>query len=392
MNTMIELTDYMNFQDLLDDEERLVRETARNFVNEQVIPIIDKHAQEETFPCHLVPIMGEMGFFGPSLPEKYGCAGLSNVAYGLLMYELERGDSGLRSMASVQGSLVMYPIFAYGTEAQKEYWLPKMARGEAIGCFGLTEPDFGSNPSGMRTKAVREPGGKWRLNGAKMWITNGTVANVAIVWAKTDDGIRGFLVEKGTPGFSAPQMKGKWSLRASITSELILDNVVVDEEVSLLPGVTGIKGPLSCLTQARYGIAWGALGAADNCYQTALEYSLSRIQFDKPIAGFQLQQKKLAEMVTELTKGQLLVLQLGRLKDQGRYSPAQVSMAKMNNVKIALDICRSARTMLGANGIMGEYPIMRHANNLESVYTYEGTHDMHTLIIGQEVTGIAAYR
>jgi glutaryl-CoA dehydrogenase len=392
MNTMIELTDYMNFQDLLDDEERLVRETARNFVNEQVMPIIDKHAQEETFPRHLVPVMGEMGFFGPSLPEEYGCAGLSNVAYGLLMYELERGDSGLRSMASVQGSLVMYPIFAYGSEAQKKYWLPKMARGEAIGCFGLTEPDFGSNPSGMRTKAVREPGGKWRLNGAKMWITNGTVADVAVVWAKTEDGIRGFLVEKGTPGFSAPQMKGKWSLRASITSELILDNVVVDEEKSLLPGVIGIKGPLSCLTQARYGIAWGALGAADNCYQTALEYSLSRIQFDKPIAGFQLQQKKLAEMVTELTKGQLLVLQLGRLKDQGRYSPAQVSMAKMNNVKIALDICRSARTMLGANGIMGEYPIMRHANNLESVYTYEGTHDMHTLIIGQEVTGIAAYR
>ncbi len=392
MNTMIELTDYMNFQDLLDDEERLVRETARNFVNEQVMSIIDKHAQEETFPLHLVPIMGEMGFFGPSLPEEYGCAGLSNVAYGLLMYELERGDSGLRSMASVQGSLVMYPIFAYGSEAQKKYWLPKMARGEAIGCFGLTEPDFGSNPSGMRTKAVRESGGKWRINGAKMWITNGTVADVAVVWAKTEDGIRGFLVEKGTPGFSAPQMKGKWSLRASITSELILDNVVVDEEKSLLPGVIGIKGPLSCLTQARYGIAWGALGAADNCYQTALEYSLSRIQFDKPIAGFQLQQKKLAEMVTELTKGQLLVLQLGRLKDQGRYSPAQVSMAKMNNVKIALDICRSARTMLGANGIMGEYPIMRHANNLESVYTYEGTHDMHTLIIGQEVTGIAAYR
>lgn len=392
MNTMIELTDYMNFQDLLDDEERLVRETARNFVNEQVMSIIDKHAQEETFPLHLVPIMGEMGFFGPSLPEEYGCAGLSNVAYGLLMYELERGDSGLRSMASVQGSLVMYPIFAYGSEAQKKYWLPKMARGEAIGCFGLTEPDFGSNPSGMRTKAVRESGGKWRINGAKMWITNGTIADVAVVWAKTEDGIRGFLVEKGTPGFSAPQMKGKWSLRASITSELILDNVVVDEEKSLLPGVIGIKGPLSCLTQARYGIAWGALGAADNCYQTALEYSLSRIQFDKPIAGFQLQQKKLAEMVTELTKGQLLVLQLGRLKDQGRYSPAQVSMAKMNNVKIALDICRSARTMLGANGIMGEYPIMRHANNLESVYTYEGTHDMHTLIIGQEVTGIAAYR
>ncbi|MBP2683383.1 MAG: bamM [Deltaproteobacteria bacterium] len=387
-----ELTDYMGFQALLTDEEKLVRSTARQFVNDEVLPIIDKHAQEETFPSHLIGKMGELGFYGPTLPEKYGCAGLSNVAYGLLMYELERGDSGLRSLASVQGSLVMYPIHAYGSESQKERWLPPMARGEAIGCFGLTEPDFGSNPGGMRTKAVREAGGKWRINGSKMWITNGSVADVAVVWAKTDGGIRGFLVEKGTPGFTAPRMKGKWSLRASVTSELILEDVVVDEETSLLPNVQGIKGPLGCLTQARYGIAWGALGAADACYQTALEYAQNRIQFDKPIASYQLQQKKLAEMVTEITKGQLLALHLGRLKDQGKYSFAQVSMAKMNNVNVAIQIARTARTILGANGIMGEYPIMRHAANLESVYTYEGTHDMHLLIIGQEVTGISAFR
>jgi glutaryl-CoA dehydrogenase len=308
------------------------------------------------------------------------------------MYELERGDSGLRSFASVQGSLVMYPIYAYGSDAQKDYWLPKLATGEVIGCFGLTEPDFGSNPGGMRTNAVREAGGRWRINGSKMWITNGSVADIAVVWAKTDEGIRGFLVEKGTPGFSAPQMHGKWSLRASVTSELVFEDVIVDEEKSLLPNVKGLKGPLGCLTQARYSIAWGALGAADACYQAALEYSLSRIQFDKPIASYQLQQKKLAEMVTEITKGQLLVMQLGRLKDLGQYTPAQVSMAKMNNVHSAIEIARTARTILGANGIMSEYPVMRHANNLEAVYTYEGTHDMHLLIIGEKVTGISAFR
>jgi glutaryl-CoA dehydrogenase len=391
MANFTELTDYMSFQDLLTDEEKMVRGAARKFVNEEVLPIIEHHAQAQTFPKHLIPRMGELGFYGPTLPTQYGCAGLSSVAYGLLMYELERGDSGLRSFASVQGSLVMYPIFAFGTEAQKERWLPRMARGEAIGCFGLTEPDFGSNPAGMRTTAVREGKGRWRLNGAKMWITNGTIADVAVVWAKTDEGIRGFLVEKGTPGFSAPEMKGKWSLRASVTSELVLDDVIVEEDESLLPGVKGLKGPLSCLTQARYGIAWGALGAADACYQCALDYALNRVQFEKPIASFQLQQEKLAWMVTELTKGQLLALQLGRLKDAHKLTPAQVSMAKMNNVNAAREICLRARTVLGANGVLDEYPVMRHMNNLEAVYTYEGTHDMHLLIVGEAVTGIAAY-
>jgi glutaryl-CoA dehydrogenase len=392
VTTATELTDFMAFQPLLSDEERLVRDGARRFVNAEVLPIIEEHAQAQRFPGHLVARMGELGYYGPTLPPRYGCAGLSSVAYGLLMYELERGDSALRSFASVQGALVMYPIHAYGSEAQKDAWLPRLARGEAIGCFGLTEPDFGSNPGGLRTEAVREPGGRWRLNGAKMWITSGSIADVALVWARTADGIRGFLVERGTPGFSAPEMKGKWSLRASVTSELVLEDVVVDEERSMLPGAKGLKAPLSCLAQARYGIAWGALGAADACYQAALAYAKERVQFDRPIASFQLQQEKLARMVTELTKGQLLALHLGRLKDAGGVTAAQVSMAKMSNVAAAREICASARTILGANGIAGEYPVMRHMANLESVYTYEGTHDMHVLIVGEAVTGIAAFR
>ena len=391
MSGSTEVTDFLGLRELLTDEERLVQAQARQFVNARVLPVIERHAQEQTFPAGLVRPMGELGFLGPTLPARYGCAGLSSAAYGLLMYELERGDSALRSFASVQGSLVMYPIHAYGSEAQKDHWLPRLARGEAIGCFGLTEPDFGSNPAGMRTRAVKE-GSRWRLNGSKMWITSGSIADVAVVWARTDDGIRGFLVEKGTKGFSAPEMKGKWSLRASVTSELVLDDVLVDEERSLLPGVKGLKGPLGCLNQARFGIAWGVLGAAEACYQCALDHARSRTQFDRPIAGFQLTQEKLAWMVTELSKGQLLALHVARRKDAGTVTPAQISMAKMNNVSVAREICSRARTILGASGILGEYPIMRHMANLESVYTYEGTHEMHTLVIGEAVTGIQAFR
>jgi len=386
------MTDFMGIEPRFTDEERLVRKTARDFVNAEVLPVIEGHAQAMTFPRHLIPQMGALGFFGPTLPERYGCAGLSATAYGLLMYELERGDSGLRSFASVQGSLVMWPIHEYGSQAQKDHWLPRLATGEKIGCFGLTEPDFGSNPGGMLTRAERLDDGRWRLNGTKMWITNGTLADVAVVWAQTGEGIRGFLVEKGTPGFSAPETHGKWSLRASVTSELVLEDVLVDEAASLLPLARGLKAPLSCLTQARFGIAWGVLGAADACYQCALDYAGTRVQFDRPIAAFQLQQEKLAWMVTELTKAQLLAVQLARLKEEGLLTPAQVSMAKLNNVDAALQICRKARTMLGANGILDEYPVMRHMANLESVYTYEGTHDLQILMVGEAVTGLPAYR
>lgn len=385
------MADLMRVRDLLTDEERMIQDQARRFVDAEVLPIIEKCAQEHAFPHHLVKRMGELGLLGPNLPARYGAAGLSNVAYGLLMYELERGDSAIRSFASVQGSLVMYPIFTYGSEAQRERWLPRLARGDAIGCFGLTEPDFGSNPAGMKTRAVKE-GSRWRINGTKMWITNGTLADVAVVWAKTEQGIRGFLVERGTPGFSAPEMKGKWSLRASVTSELVLEDVIVDEEQSLLPNVRGLKGPLGCLDQARYGIAWGGLGAAEACYECALDYARSRVQFDRPIGGYQLTQEKLVWMLTELTKGQLLVLQVGRLKDRGEVTKEQISMAKMNSLAVAREIAWRARSILGANGILGEYPVMRHMANLEAVYTYEGTHEMHVLILGEYLTGLPAFK
>ncbi len=375
--------DYYHIDELLSEEEKLIRQTIRDFVDDKVIPIIEKHYREGTFPMHLIPEMAELGVFGATLPEKYGCANLNNVAYGLIMQELERGDSGIRSFASVQSALVMYPIYTFGSEEQKEYWLPKLARGEKIGCFGLTEPDFGSNPGGMLTKAEKVDGG-FVLNGTKMWITNGTISDVAVVWAKWNGVVHGFLVEKDFKGFSAPEMKNKHSLRASVTSELILDNVFVPDS-HWLPNTQGLKSALMCLSQARYGIAWGVIGSMMVAYTTALEYSKSRVQFSKPIAAYQLTQAKLVWMLTEITKAQLLVLQLGRLKDQGKARFTHVSLAKRNNCEVALDICRVAREILGANGILDEYPIMRHMNNLESVKTYEGTHEMHTLIVGEDI-------
>lgn len=381
--------DYLDLDGLLSADERLVRQTVREFVDDRVIPVIEKNNRAGTFPMDLVPAMAALGLFGSTLPAQYGGAEMNNVAYGLMMQELERGDSGVRSFASVQSALVMYPIFKYGSEEQKTLWLPPLARGEKIGCFGLTEPDFGSNPGGMLTRAEKTPGG-YLLNGAKMWITNGSIADVAVVWAKLGGSVHGFLVEKGTAGFSAPEMKGKHSLRASVTSELILEDVRIPE-ANILPGGEGLKLPLSCLSQARYGIAWGAIGAAMACYDAALNYAKTRIQFDRPIASFQLTQAKLVHMVTEITKAQLLCMQLGRLKDSGKARFQQISLAKRNNVFHALEIARDARSILGANGILDEYPVMRHAANLESVITYEGTHEMHTLIVGEDITGIPAF-
>jgi len=381
--------DYYNMDDLLSEEEILVRNTVRDFVDDQVVPIIEKHYRAGTFPAEVVSKMAELGMFGSTLPAKYGCAEMNNVAYGLVMQELERGDSGVRSFASVQSALVMYPIYTFGSEKQKDYWLPILASGKKIGCFGLTEPDFGSNPGGMITHA-EDKGDHYLINGAKMWITNGTLADVAVVWAKMDGVVHGFLVEKGTPGYTAPEMHGKHSLRASVTSELIFEDCKIPKE-NIFPNTKGLRSPLMCLNQARYGIAWGAIGAAMGCYDSALSYAKSRVQFGKPIASFQLIQDKLVHMVTEITKAQLLCLQLGRLKDNGKLRFPQVSMAKRNNVYHALEIARMAREIHGANGILDEYPIMRHSANLESVKTYEGTHEMHTLIVGEDITGIAAY-
>jgi glutaryl-CoA dehydrogenase len=384
-----ELVDFYRTEDLLTEEERLVRSTVGKFVDQRFLPIVADHYERATFPMEIVPELARLGVFGMHL-HGYGAAGMSNVMYGLACQELERGDSGLRSFVSVQGSLCMFPIHRYGSEEQKQRWLPRMAAGEVIGCFGLTEPEFGSNPAGMATRARRD-GKDWILNGSKRWITNGNVADLAIVWARSEQGIRGFLVEKGTKGFEARQIHHKLSMRASVTSELIFDDVRVPG-ASELPDAQGLKAPLSCLNEARYGIVWGVLGAAIACYRSALEYAKARVQFDRPIAGYQLTQEKLVNMLTEITKGQLLALQLGRMKDEGKATATQISMAKLNNVREALQIAREARTILGANGISLEYPVMRHMNNLETVLTYEGTSEIHMLAIGEEITGLSAFK
>ena len=381
--------DLFDLEDQYSEDERMVRDTVRQFVQEKVLPVIEHHFRDGTFPSHLVPAMADLGLFGANL-DGYGCAGLGAVAHGLIMQELERGDSGVRSFVSVQSSLVMFPIHAYGSETQKQRWLPRMAKGEAIGCFGLTEPDAGSNPGAMKTRAAKK-GDRWVLNGAKAWITNGTVADVAVVWARTDEGIRGFLVEKGTKGFSSRNHVGKFSLRASVTSELIFEDCEIPAE-NILPGSSGLKAPLSCLTQARYGIAWGTIGSAMAVYDEALRYAKTRVVFDKPIAATQIQQEKLVWMATEITKAQLLNLRLGRLKEQGRATPVMVSVGKRNGCYVARECARLGREMLGANGIMDEYQVGRHFCNIESVYTYEGTHDVHVLILGEHLTGFPAYR
>ena len=382
--------DFYNISDLLEEEELLIQKTAHEFVQNEFMPVVNHHYEKGTFPTEIASQLGELGFMGSSLPEESGGAGVSNVAYGLILHELERGDSGLRSFASVQGALVMYPIYSYGSDQQKQKWLPGLGSGKLIGCFGLTEANFGSNPGGMVTKAVRD-GNDWILNGSKAWITNGSIADVAVIWAKDEEQIiHGFLVEKEMDGFSSSDIHGKLSLRASVTSELSLLNVRVPDSARL-PKVEGLKGPLSCLTQARYGIAWGMLGAAVDCYETALNYAKERKQFSKPIAGYQLTQAKLAEMLTQITMAQLTVYRLGRLKDEGRMNYNQVSLAKRNHCRMARDIARTAREILGANGVTDDYSPIRHMANIESVFTYEGTHEMHTLILGQEVTGMAAY-
>jgi len=388
---LFEAPDYYNLDDLLTDEHKLIRDTAREWVKRDVSPIIEEYAQKAEFPDQIIKGLADIGAFGPYIPEEYGGAGLDQISYGLIMQEIERGDSGVRSTASVQSSLVMYPIWKYGNEEQRMKYLPKLASGEFIGCFGLTEPDFGSNPGGMVTN-FKDMGDHYLLNGAKMWISNSPFADIAVVWAKNEEGrIHGLIVERGMKGFSTPETHNKWSLRASATGELIFDNVKVPKE-NLLPNKSGLGAPLGCLDSARYGIAWGAIGAAMDCYDTALRYSKERIQFGKPIGQFQLQQKKLAEMITEITKAQLLTWRLGVLKNEGKASTAQISMAKRNNVDMAINIAREARQMLGGMGISGEYSIMRHSMNLESVITYEGTHDIHLLITGMDVTGLNAFK